>query len=171
MDAEVAADSTVLIFLAKLDRLDVLRTSFERVLIPEPVYEEVVVQGKTIGAKDATLVDRAVDAGWIQVVDVDPDPSIEAFNLERGETSVLSLARERGHDVVLADEESVREVARLHGLEPRGTLWFLFGPLQRGDRTFEEFVGALESLLEAGFYLDEARYLEAIRVARRLDRR
>lgn len=90
------------------------------------------------------------------------------YDLETGETAVLSLALERGHDEVLVDEESVREVARLHDLRPRGTLYFLFAALRRGDLDLDGFLGRLETLLDEGFYLDEAVYLEAVRTAKEI---
>lgn len=162
------ADATVLIFLGKLDKLHRLRERYGTVLVPEQVHEEVVVAGKEVGARDATLVEAAVDSGWIVVEDVDPDPAVERFALEAGETVALSLALEHEYELLLADEEAVREVARLLGLQPRGTLAVLFDELRTDEVTFEEFVASLEQLIGAGFYLDEGVYLAAIRKARRL---
>jgi predicted nucleic acid-binding protein len=164
----VAADATVLIFLGKLRRLEWLHDQYDSVLIPETVYEEVVEQGKAVGAADATVVAQAIDAGWIRVEAVEPREDIRAYDLEAGETAVLSVAVDHGHDEVLADEESVREVARHYDLEPRGTLWFLFTAVETGEITFDEFVDALERLLDKGFYLDEGIYLRAVRKARQL---
>lgn len=164
----VVADSTVLIFLGKLRRLDWLRDAYELVLIPSKVHEEVVERGKELGATDAVLVEEAIDSGWMEIHEIEPREDVEKYDLETGETEVLSLALARDHDEVLVDEESVRDVARLHGLRPRGTLWFLFTAVHSGEVTFDEFLGLLETLLEVGFYLDEAVYLEAIRTARRI---
>lgn len=165
---KAVADATVLIFLGKLDKLDRLRERYRSVLIPEEVHEEVVVAGKEMGARDATLVEAAIESGWIVVEDVAVNPAVERFDLEEGETAALSLALERDCDRLLADEEAVREVARLLDLQPRGTLSVLFDELRDGETTFGEFVGSLEQLVDVGFYLDEAVYLEAIRKARQL---
>lgn len=165
---DAVADATVFVFLGKLDKLDRLRERYGTVLIPETVYDEVVVAGKEMGARDATLVESAIESGWIVVEDVAVDPAVERFDLERGESAALSLALERDRDVLLADEEAVREVARLLDLQPRGTLSVLFEELRDGEATFDEFVDALEELVDVGFYLDEAVYLEAIRKARQL---
>jgi predicted nucleic acid-binding protein len=168
MPEAVVADSTVLIFLGKLRRLDWLRAEYDPVLVPTEVYEEVVVNGKELGARDAVLVESAIEDGWIEVHEIDRREDIRKYDLEAGETEVLSLALARGHDEVLADEESVREVARLHDLRPRGTLYFLFTAVRDAEITFDEFLELLEKFLAAGFYLDEAIYLEAIRKARQL---
>lgn len=165
---EVAADATVLICLGKLRRLAWLRHRYDRVLLPPAVYEAVVEEGRALGAGDAGLVDEAIDAGWIEVVAPNPADRLSRFDLEAGERGVLSLALERDHDVVLVDEEGVREVARLLGLEPRGTLSVLFDAVERGALDVDGFLDALERLLAHGLYLDEAVYLQAVRRARAL---
>lgn len=169
MPDEVVADSTVLIFLGKIDRLDWLDNVFDQVLIPPEIQEEVVTRGHSVGAKDAVLVEAAIADGWITVCESEINPAIARFDLEAGETAVLSLALHTDHSHVLADEESVREVARLNELNPRGTLWFLFDAIRRDKLTFSDFLEEFESLLDAGFYLDQQVYLEAIQRARRLD--
>lgn len=167
---EIAADATVLIFLGKLRRLDLLREHYDEVIIPQEVYEEVIEQGKAIGEEDAILVENALDEGWISVEDVRIRDEIDRFDLESGETAVLSIALARNHDEVLADEESVREIARLFDLRPRGTLAFLLAGVRDGQFTFDQFVESLERLLEIGFCVDEAVYLEAVRRARNLEK-
>lgn len=165
---EAVADATVLIFLGKLRRLDWLRRSYDDVRLPALVHEEVVVRGHDRGEPDAAVVEDAIDDGWITVHEVEPDQRLERFDLEPGETGVLSLAIKRDSDRVLVDEESVREVARLLGLRPRGTLSVLFAALDRDDVDFDGFLELLERLVDHGFYLDEAVYLEAVRRARRI---
>lgn len=168
---EVAVDSTVLIFLGKLRRLDWLEMVYDRVMIPPTVYDEVVVQGRDLGEPDPTIVDGAVESGWIEVVTPDSASSPNRFDLEAGEREVLALTLEHDHERVLVDEEAVREVARLLGLEPRGTLSVLYEALDRGEVDFDGFLECLERLVEYGFYLDEAVYIAAVRRARALDDR
>lgn len=165
---EAVADATVLIFLGKLRRLDWLRRSYGNVWMPAIVHEEVVVRGHELGAPDAAVVEDAIDAGWISVHEVEPHDRLERFDLEPGETGVLSLALDQGTDRVLVDEVSVREVARLLGLRPRGTLSVLFDALDRDDVDFDGFLERLERLVDHGCSLDEAVYLEAVRQANRI---
>lgn len=167
-DEEAVADATVLIFLGKLDKLDRLQDRYGAVYIPETVQQEVVVTGKELGARDAVLAEEAIEEGWLVVESVSANPAVERFDLEAGETAALSLALDRDANCLLADEEAVREVARLLDLEPRGTLSVLFDELRSGDATFDDFVESLERLIDEGFYLDESVYLQAIRKAREL---
>ena len=55
----------------------------------------------------------------------------------------------------------------MNGLRPWGTISILFDAVRDGILTFEEFLGLLERLLDAGFYLDVAVYLEASEEVRR----
>lgn len=94
--------------------------------------------------------------------------AVDRFDLEAGEAAVLATALEQEHETVLIDEESGREVARLLGLRPRGTLSVLYWALAHGKLDFDGFLDQLERLVDYGFYLDEAVYLEAVRRARQL---
>ena len=88
--------------------------------------------------------------------------------MERGEIAVLSLAKSLGVKEVLIDEVSVRTVARLLGLIPRGTIFILLKALEIKEVDFNEFLECLGELVNQGFRLREEIYLEAIRKARRI---
>jgi predicted nucleic acid-binding protein len=165
---EAVADATVLIFLGRIRRLEWLRESWDSVIVPPSVEHEVVTRGRDEGHQDASRTEAAIDDGWIRVEEPKTTSAIEDYDLDGGETAVLSLALERDHDTVLVDEEAAREVARLHDLEPQGTLSVLFDALDEGRVDVDGFVEHVERLLEAGFYLDESLYLEVVRHARRI---
>jgi len=56
---DAVADSTVLVYLAKLGELGHLREQFETVLVPEAVYAETVERGRVEGYADALAIDEA----------------------------------------------------------------------------------------------------------------
>lgn len=170
MSDKVVSDSTVLIFLGKLDRLHLLRRVYPEVSVPERVFEEVVVDGKERGERDAHIVEEAVEDGWIRVREVNVRPEVERFGLEAGESEALSLALERGVETVLVDEGSVREVASVLDLVPRGTLFFLLRALKVGRMDFDGYLEALEGLVGAGFYMSDELYLAAVKRGRQVER-
>jgi predicted nucleic acid-binding protein len=61
----VIADSTCLIGLSKIGRLDVLRQLFGSIVIPPTVYHEVVVRGAGRFGTVAVLA-KAVEKGFIE---------------------------------------------------------------------------------------------------------
>ena len=162
----VVSNSTPLIYLAKIGKLDLLKLIFGEVLIPQEVLTEVVKKGKMLGRKDAYIVENAIVQGWIRVVEADPfEIPIE---LDKGEEEVLSLAKQLKIEIVLIDEISARSAARLLGLTPRGTLFVLLMSLKEKFIAFDEFLQALDQLIEQGFRLKEEVYVEAIKEATRI---
>jgi predicted nucleic acid-binding protein len=161
----VVSNSTPLIYLAKIGRLDLLRELFGEVLVPKEVYAEVVLKGKSLGLKDAYVVEAAVVQGWIKVVAADPvEMPIE---LDKGEQEALSLAKQL-KATVLIDEVSARSAARLLDLTPRGTIFVLLLALKEKRIILEDFMQALNELIDAGFRLKEEVYVQAIKEATKL---
>ena len=115
----VVSDSTILIGLAKIGKLDLLKKIFSRVFIPEEVFKEVVKRGK---GKPGSKVIK--EAAWIEVRPV-KDKIQVAFllgSLEKGEAEVLVLAQELKADLILLDEEKARKSAVIAGFEIMGVL-------------------------------------------------
>jgi len=61
--AAAVSDSSTLIHLAALSRLDLLQTFFDSVLIPPAVWREVVGEGR--GRAGADDVVQAEQEGWL----------------------------------------------------------------------------------------------------------
>lgn len=163
---DAVSNSTPLIYLAKIGKLDLLKELFGEILIPKMVWTEVVEKGKTLGRKDAYVVENAVVQGWIKVVAADPFEM--PMELDKGEEEALSLARQLKLEIVLVDEVSARSAARMLGLTPRGTLFVLLMALKRRKIVFDEFLQALNQLIDEGFRLKEEVYVQAIREATKL---
>jgi predicted nucleic acid-binding protein len=163
----LVANATPLIYLSKARRLEVLQSVVQETFIPEAVYKEVVVAGKQLGETDAVLVEEAVKAGWIIVRAVKRAFPVN-INLHPGETEVIALAKEAGITAVLMDDAKARLASELAGLTPRGTLWLLLEAVRKHILDFDAFLGALEDIMNAGFYLKEDFYLRAVREARQI---
>lgn len=166
--SEAVADSTVLIYLAKLDHLEALTESYSTILIPEAVYREVVEKGKDLGENDAFKVEKQIDKGLIQVKTAKIQQAVEKFEMEKGEKEVLSLAKQEKISQVLIDESSVREIAKTLDLNPRGTLYFLLKTVKDGEKDLEDFLELLEKLSESGFHMNEKVYMKAVKEAQQL---
>lgn len=164
--SRVVSNSTPLIYLAKIGRLSLLKALFGEVLVPKEVKREVVDRGKELGKKDAYCIEEAIDQGWIKVLDA--DPAEIPITLDRGEEEALSLAKFLKVNVVLIDDASARQAAKMIGLNPRGTLFVLLLALDRKILDFDEFLEALDQLIDQGFRLKEEVYIGAVKEATRL---
>lgn len=162
----IVSNAIPLIYLAKTGKRDLLKELFGEILIPQEVYSEVVEKGKQLGQKDAYAVENAVVQGWIKVVAAEP---VEVpIELDKGEEAALSLAKQLNAEVVLLDEVSARSAARLIGLTPRGTLFVLLLALKTQKIVLDEFLHALDQLIDAGFRLKEEVYVQAVRDATKI---
>jgi predicted nucleic acid-binding protein len=167
MLSRVISNATPLIYLAKADRLHILFSLFEEILIPGAVYEEVVSKGKRSGQIDAFLVEKSIQEGRISVRPIQRAHPVPLL-LHPGEVEAISLALESGIETLLMDDARGRAAAEMAGLKPRGTLWLILRAVRTNQLSFDGFLATLEALAHHGFYLREDLYLRAIREARRL---
>jgi len=165
----IVSNSTVLIYLAKIGKLNILKKLFKKILIPAEVFNEVVIRGKEHQHFDAVIVERSVEEGWIEVKDITANEELEGFGIDPGEAQAISLARSLGVPVLL-DQTHARIAARALGLKPRGTIFVLAAALKKKLLTYEEYLDSLEGLVKAGFRMSEEVYLEAVRMGRNVDK-
>jgi uncharacterized protein len=104
----VISNSSPLIALSSIDRLDVLACIFEKVYIPDAVYHETVTQNHVPHQK--RRIQNAIDA-FVEVV----SPKTQRDFIRRlgsGEQGVLNLAIELTPDLVLIDDKKARNEAK-----------------------------------------------------------
>jgi len=163
----IVSNATPLIYLSKVGKLELLKRVFGEVYIPEEVKIEAVDRGKELRRRDAFVIERAIEDGWLRVSRAKPVKI--PIELEAGETAAISLAKKLGVREVLIDEVSARTAARLLGLQPRGTIFVLLKVLEKGEMNLNEFLETLNELVKHGFRLREEVYIEAIRKAREIE--
>jgi predicted nucleic acid-binding protein len=125
----VVSNSSPLITLSRIGRLEVLASLFARILIPAEVHHEVIVDGR--GLPGAEEVRNAV---WIEAAprESPADPLLEQAcrGLGAGERGAILLAKSLEADLVLLDEWKARRIAREAGLAITGCL----GVMEAGSR-------------------------------------
>jgi predicted nucleic acid-binding protein len=123
-------DTSPLIFLAKLDRLDLLRKSAEEVLVPAAVIEEVRAYPDEASRK----IEDALGS-WLREAKVEGRQVVDVLlaDLDFGEAEVIALAHEMAAERIVMDDLDGRRFARRLKLEPIGTLGLLLAAHLRGD--------------------------------------
>lgn len=145
------SNSTPLIALSKINRLDILECLCENLLIPEEVYDEVVTRGGLLfGAEDVR------SASWISVVPARNKTAVDALylNIDRGEAEAIVLATEEDALLIIDDKEG-RNAALAVNLQITGTIGILLMAAEGGLINFREDFRALR---EAGFRISEKEY-------------
>ena len=108
----VVADSSPLVYLARLNRLGLLHSLYSEVLIPPSVWREVAVEGKELIEGRSLLA--AASEGWIRVdssaaSNADENPLLA--ELDDGEREAIALAI-RLHALLIIDEAEGRAAAQ-----------------------------------------------------------
>ncbi|MCW7074419.1 MAG: hypothetical protein OCU24_01020 [Candidatus Methanospirare jalkutatii] len=104
------SDASVLIHLSAIGRFHLLMDLFQEIVIPEGVYEEVVVEGWGLPGSLETA--EAIRSGFIavkRVIDKEEVRISYEYGISVSNAEVIQLAKEMNAEVVLADEEEVRE--------------------------------------------------------------
>jgi predicted nucleic acid-binding protein len=117
---KVVSNTTPLIALSKISKLHLLRDLYNIIIIPTAVYEEYQ-NGKD---KDFYVDISRID--WIKIIAIESQKASEyILDLDRGEAEAIVLAEEMNADLLLMDEISGRQYARLKSLKITGTIGVL----------------------------------------------
>ena len=148
------ADSSVIIAFQAVDRLDVLRSLFGEILIPDAVYKEVFA------------VEKKKAPAFIKVVKL---KNREVFNtlflqLGAGESEVIALALEKKTDKVAIDDKLARRTAEKLGLKVIGTVGIVL--LAKEKKLVPKVKGVLDAMMKKiSFRLSDAVVEKTLKAA------
>ena len=148
---KVVSNTSSLINLDWIGRLELLHELYGTIQIPEAVWHEIVVQGAgQPGAKEVS------HASWIKTCPVDNKLLVLALHqeLDAGEAEAIALAMEQKAELLLMDERLGRETARYFGVNYTGVIGVLIEAKQRGG-----LIGSIKEQLDslrtmAGFHVN-----------------
>jgi len=131
----IVSDSTTLIILFDLKRLELLSNLFPKIIIPSAVYDEITVKSKI------------ELPAFISVQKVQASQTLENLKLllDIGESEAIALALELKSKLII-DEKKGRKIAMREGLEIIGLLGIVYLNIKK----------SYLSKNEAKFFLDEA---------------
>jgi predicted nucleic acid-binding protein len=158
-------DATPLIYLAKVDRLSLVRDLPGRCVIPERVFEEVVDVGIEEGYPDARRIERSVEADRFDVVTVESSPLFTRLqrNDSLSDADVAVLVCAEGTDgVAVIDETYGRDVAAAEGITTRGTAYIVLRCVKDGALGAEDGRSVIDSMIEKGWYCSPAVYAKIV---------
>ena len=151
----VVVDSSALIPLAWVGRLDLLATAFEEVRTTEEVREKVLTGGK----RGTAALDEFLEG--IAVHDT-PDRAETVASMDGiavADASVI-LSAEGGGEILLANDKALIEVARSHGVECWWVTTLLLSCTKEGELTTGEATDLLYDLVNEGMNLHPKVYAQ-----------
>lgn len=152
----VIANSSPLIHLARLERLDILFSLYQEIVIPEAVFEEIVVNGHQ--RPGSLAIRQHCEEKLIHVKKITDEKLFRAFKreLDYGEAAVLTLAMETRHDLILLDEYEARKTASLYHLKYTGFIGVILKAYKAG--LIKNFKATLDQAIKNGFYINHELY-------------
>jgi predicted nucleic acid-binding protein len=151
----VIVDTSCLIILSKIGKIDYLKRLFREILIPQSVLNEF---GETI-PDFIEVYQEPIDINILQRSQV---------SLDEGETEVIALAIEKNAEGVVIDEKKGRKVAKRMGLKVIGTLGLL--ALANTKGIVEDIEQVIKEVKDQGFFISD-KHLADIRQKCKLEKK
>ena len=153
----VISDTTPIISLLKINRLDLFEKLFDTVQIPKGVFAELIEnprfqeESKIVQSCNYIKVVGEIDEGYVTLLR-------RATGLDLGKSEAIYLSDNGKADMLLMDEVRGREVATQMGIKTMGTIGILGIAYQDSIISKEEVKGAIEILRDAGRHISERLY-------------
>jgi len=140
----IISDSTALIILFDLDRIELLENLFEIVYISPIVLEEISVKYPV------------VLPSFMRVEKLKDD---ELFNslkmlLDLGESEAIALAKEKNLSIII-DEKRGRKIAKGVGLKVIGLLGVVYLNVKKGFLSKDEAISFLDDAVNHGYRISQ----------------
>lgn len=145
---KIVSNTTPILSLLKIDRLDILRYLYKEIIIPKAVFDEIEK-----GKDKPHYVDLS-ELDWIKILPIENRLSLLYFlDLDLGEAEVIVLATEIRADLVIIDETLGRRFTKHANLRITGTLGVLVKAKQMG--IVKEISPLIEAMQGQGIWISE----------------
>lgn len=154
----VVSNTTPIISLLKLSRLDILQELYSEISIPFAVFEEIEAGKNKRYYQDLSKID------WINIVKIQDKKALKYFlDLDAGESEAIILATEIGADLIIIDEKLGRFHAKHADLKVTGTIGVLIKAKNQG--ILKELKPLLYELIEKDVWIGETLIGEILKQA------
>jgi len=143
----VTSNSSPLIHLTRLGKIEYLFELVKKINIPEAVFDEVIIQGKEKNFSEAFIIERFIREEKIEVIKVDTFDRSFYPPLGCGELEALELARQN-NELLLIDEKKARNLAQILKIEHQTTLTTMFELLILGIINSSEYISNVKNFAE-----------------------
>jgi predicted nucleic acid-binding protein len=153
----VVSDTTPLISLLKIDRLDLLEKLFGQVLIPKTVFNEL-----TDDVRFKEEAEQIKSSEYIKIKSVVNHESVGILKkntgLDQGESEAIILTDEVRADILLMDEAKGRVISMQRGIKIMGTIGILIAAYENDIITANEAMKCIDGLQKANRHIGERHY-------------
>ncbi len=157
----VVSNTSPIINLAAIKQLELLQYLYDRITIPQAVFNEVAVRG--YAQAGATEIQTFQWFERHQVQDVELVKRLKQ-QLDAGEAEAIALAIELRADLLLMDERRGRSIAKQFGLSVTGIMGLLLIAKHTGYLTVVKPL-LHDLMMVAGFWIDRELYAQVLESA------
>jgi predicted nucleic acid-binding protein len=169
-------DATPVIYIVKVSLTEALRKLQNQKLLPETVYEELMV-GEARGKPEAAVIRELVEEAMFKLTRPRNLPQVKRLMkiaaedenkpLHKAEAEALAIAKELD-GILIADDHAARSTAKLFQVECHGSGYLLGRMYQEGEIALDEAIRKLTEMRRAGWRLSEDDYRTILDYLRKL---
>lgn len=148
------SNSTPLILLSKIGKLNFLKSLFKTIIIPEAIKKEVLKEDKI----DSIVTRKAIEDGWIIIKNPKDNRDLQ---LGEGENAAINLAREN-HDSLIIDDALGIKAAQEFKIKTLRTTTIIFMTVKKKLINREQAVDIINELIENGYYISNEYYAKIL---------
>ena len=141
----IIGDSSALVALSIMNRLDLLETLFGTIHVPQAVYDEVTISSKPQSKKLKTFLEDKI---------ISVEVNISQMGLGRGELEAIALYKNMDADFLLIDDRRAKSFAKLNNVNVIGSLGVIVLAKELGK--IENIREDLEKLLDSNIFISES---------------
>ncbi|NOZ91173.1 MAG: DUF3368 domain-containing protein [Epsilonproteobacteria bacterium] len=137
----IISDSTTIITLLNIDRLDILKNIFSTVYIPNRVYDEIVIKEQIVLDESFFITKEIEDKALYKLL---------TKSLDEGESEAIVLAKEMNLSLII-DEKKGRKIASYLGINIFGFIGLLILNYKKELLSREDTIDIFYKAKEQGF--------------------
>src|SRR5690554_2981377 len=155
---KIVSNTTPIISLLKIGELTMLKDLYQRIIVPEEVFNEIE------NGKNKSYYINLLEIDWIEIKEIKDKKSLSYFlDLDKGEAETIILANEINADLVIIDEKLGRYHAKHANLKVTGTLGILLKAKKQGK--IKSVKKLLDELKDKGIWLNDKLVERVIKLA------
>jgi len=159
----IVSDTTPIISLLRVNRLDLLEKLFGKVIIPQMVHTEL-----TLNPLHQKEMETIESCQFLEVRPVHNQQAVKilmrATNLDIGESEAIVLTEEMSAQTILIDEKKGRRIAESMGLEIMGTVGILINAYHERFVSQHEAINCLDTMRLMGIRISDSIYFRAVKI-------
>lgn len=140
----IISDSTTLIILLDLERIELLSNIFTKVYVPQSVFEEV------------TFINHSALPEFMEVIEVEQEELLEnlLLLLDKGESEAIVLAKQQNMPLII-DEKKGRKIASNLKINIIGLLGIIYLNIKKNHIQEDEAKDFLQIAIDHGYRISQ----------------